>query len=72
MATVGLEIAMTDKIFLKLITFTAALILNGAIIAGVSYLFDAEMQQQATGAAVCDSGQLCSRVRHDSSRLAMQ
>jgi hypothetical protein len=54
--------SMTDTVFSKLIPFTAALIVNGAIIAGMSYLFDLEMNY---GTGVCDEGKSCSSACHD-------
>jgi hypothetical protein len=61
-ATVGLETIMTNAVFSKFIPFTAALIVNGSIIAGMSYLFDLEMNY---GTGVCCEDKSCSSVCHD-------
>jgi hypothetical protein len=61
-ATGGLETIMTDTVFSKFIPFTAALIVNGTIIAGMSYLFDLEMNY---GSGACEEGKSCSSVCHD-------
>jgi hypothetical protein len=60
--TVGLETIMTDAVFSKFVPFTVALIVNGAIIAGMSYLFDLEINY---GTGVCAEGKSCSGVCHD-------